>query len=82
MAYVLDNLSLHAGLGWKRLRVDLGVFAGVARASVHRAGTGLTARDDQATLGLGAEDVTLGGRAFSGSALVVFPTVHVDYHVR
>lgn len=26
-AYILDGYSLHAGIGWKRVRVDLGAFA-------------------------------------------------------
>src|SRR5688500_19215795 len=34
-AYVLDGYSLHVGLGWKRLRVDLGAFALAVPAAIH-----------------------------------------------
>jgi len=35
-AYVLDGFSLHAGLGWRRLRLDLGVFGLTVPEFVHR----------------------------------------------
>jgi hypothetical protein len=34
-AYVLDGYSLHAGLGWRNLRLDLGVFAMAVPGAVH-----------------------------------------------
>jgi len=34
-AYALDGFSLHVGLGWKRLRLDLGAFALAIPAFVH-----------------------------------------------
>ncbi|HEX2873705.1 MAG TPA: hypothetical protein VHP33_20755 [Polyangiaceae bacterium] len=146
-AYALDGFSLHAGLGWSKLRVDLGVFGlrvpqfvhqqrdfdvafdgygfkvqyfpfaqqrggfvgvdgGVSRSHVHLKGTQLTARDNQVSLGvnagwrfeliggiyatpwlgvgyaLGQDDVTLAGKTFAGSSLIVFPAVHLGYHLR
>jgi len=35
-AYVLDGFSLHVGLGWDALRIDLGVFGLRVPAFVHR----------------------------------------------
>lgn len=146
-AYALDGFSLHAGLGWSKLRVDLGVFGlrvpqfvhqqrdfdvafdgygvkaqyfpfapqrggfvgidgGVSRSHIHLEGTQLTARDNQVSVGvnagwrfevigglyatpwlgvgyaLGQDDVTLGGKTFAGSSLIVFPAVHLGYHLR
>src|SRR5687767_8761741 len=34
-AYILDGYSLHVGLGWKRLRVDLGAFAIAVPEAIH-----------------------------------------------
>ena len=34
-AYVLDGFSLHAGIGWRKLRLDLGVFGLAVPQFVH-----------------------------------------------
>jgi hypothetical protein len=146
-AFALDGFSLHAGLGWNKLRVDLGVFGlripefvhqqrdfdvnfdgygvkvqyfpfaeqrggfvgidgGVSRLHIHLEDTQLTARDNQFSVGvnvgwrfeligglyatpwlgvgysLGQDDVTLGGKTFAGSPLLVFPAVHLGYRLR
>jgi hypothetical protein len=146
-AYALDGFSLHTGIGWSRVRVDLGVFGlrvpefvhqqpdfevafdgygiklqyfpfaeqrgafvgidgGVSRSHIRLEGSQLSARDNQFTLGVnagwrfdlvggfyatpwlgvgyafGQDDVTLAGETFSGSPLVVFPAVHLGYHLR
>jgi hypothetical protein len=143
-AYVLEGHSLHVGLGWKKLRLDLGAFAlalpaaltghddfsvafdgygaklqyfpfaeqrgafvgidaGVARPFVRRKGTDLATRRTEYNAGinfgwrfvflerfyatawlglsrpLGREPVTLAGSTYEGSALTVFPAVHLGY---
>lgn len=34
-AHILDGYSLHAGIGWKRVRVDLGAFAMRIPEAIH-----------------------------------------------
>lgn len=143
-AYVFEGHSLHVGLGWKKLRLDLGAFAlalpaaltghddfsvafdgygaklqffpfaeqrgafvgidaGVARPFVRRKGTDLATRRTEYNAGinfgwrfvflerfyatawlglsrpLGREPVTLAGSTYEGSAITVFPAVHLGY---
>ncbi len=146
-AYVLDGYSLHAGLGWNRVRLDLGAFAmkvpeaihgqrdfdvgfdgfgaklqffpfaeqsglvlgadsGVARRLIQRKHTQLAEREHQVTLGLnvgyridiaggwyatpwlglsralGATDARLGDAHYESSPWLLFPAVHIGYHLR
>jgi hypothetical protein len=146
-AYVFQGHSLHVGLGWKKLRLDLGAFAlalpdalvghedfsvafdgyglklqyfpfaeqrgafvgidaGVARPFVRRKGTDLAVRRTEYNAGvnfgwrfvfgerfyatawlglsrpLARDPVTLAGSTYEGSALTVFPAVHLGYRFR
>jgi hypothetical protein len=146
-AYVLDGNSLHVGIGWRSLRVDLGNFAiampqfvhgdddfdvrfdgygaklqwfpfaeqrglfvgvdaGVARVQIDRQDSDRGARQTQIGAGVhvgyrislpagfyatpwigvgfqtGADDVTIDGATYEGSALSVFPAIHLGYQLR
>lgn len=146
-AYVLRGHSLHAGVGWGRLRADLGAFAlalpdalsgtddfdlsfdgygaklqyflfaeqaggfagvdvTVERQLVQRKGTELASRHTQVGVGvhvgwrftfgphlyatpwlglvyeLNPTKTSLGGIAYQGDRVTVFPTVHLGYRFR
>jgi hypothetical protein len=146
-AYALSGYSLHVGLGWRKLRVDLGAFAmsvpdaihgqdgfklgfdgygvkaqwfpmhdqtglftgvdgGVGRALVKLEGSQLAASDTRVTFGIhagyrieiasgfyatpwigvsyavGAEDKVLGDKRFDSNPWMVFPAIHLGYHLR
>jgi hypothetical protein len=146
-AYVLSGSSLHVGLGWKRVRLDLAVYSiavpgfalgneafdvsyqgygmkaqyflfaeqsggfigvdsGVTRPLVQLKGTALASRRTEVDAGVNfgwrfdlpaglyatpwlgvsytfnRKDVTLGGSTYSGSAVTIFPAVHLGYRFR